>query len=53
MGSGVRPLIRCHQILLNHCAVMKIRAVRMEQSQIELALPDPHPAAAKALAKWL
>lgn len=39
--------------LLNHRAVMKIPALKMEQSQVELALPDQHPTDAKALAKWL
>lgn len=39
--------------LLNHRAIMKIPAAQMKQSQVELALPSPPPADAKALAKWL
>jgi hypothetical protein len=39
--------------LLNHRAVMKIPALKMEQSHVELAMPQPRPADAKALARWL
>lgn len=39
--------------LLNHRAVMKIPALHLEQSQIELALPTPAPNNAEALASWL
>jgi hypothetical protein len=52
-GAALGLLFGVTGFLLNHRAVMKIPAVRMEQSQVELALPDPHPADAKALAKWL
>lgn len=39
--------------LLNHRVIMKIPALHLEQSQIELALPTPAPANAEALASWL
>jgi uncharacterized protein len=52
-GAALGLLFGISGILLNHRAVMKIPAAQMEQSQIELALPAPPPANAKALAKWL
>lgn len=52
-GAALGLLFGITGFLLNHRAIMKIPAARMEQSQVELALPDPHPADAKALAKWL
>jgi hypothetical protein len=39
--------------LLNHRAVMKIPLAKMEESEIELALPIERPNDAKSLAKWL
>jgi hypothetical protein len=52
-GAALGLLFGISGILLNHRAVMKIPAAKMEQSQVELALPTPLPADAKALAKWL
>ena len=52
-GAAMGLLFGVSGILLNHRAVMKIPAAQMEQSQIELALPEPPPADAKALASWL
>lgn len=52
-GAALGLLFGVSGILLNHRTVMKIPAVQMEQSQVELALPAPLPADAKALAKWL
>lgn len=52
-GATLGLLFGVSGFLLNHRAVMKIPAVQMEQSQIELALPSPPPVDAKALALWL
>lgn len=52
-GAALGLLFGVSGFLLNHRAVMKIPAVQMEQSQIELALPIPAPANAKDLAAWL
>ena len=52
-GAAMGLLFGVSGILLNHRAVMKIPAAQMEQSQVELALPEPPPANAKALASWL
>lgn len=52
-GAALGLLFGISGFLLNHRMVMKIPAAQMEQSQLELALPAPPPADAKALAKWL
>lgn len=52
-GAALGLLFGISGILLNHRMLMKIPAVHMEQSQVELALPEPPPADAKALAEWL
>jgi hypothetical protein len=52
-GAALGLLFGVSGILLNHRTIMKIPAARMEQSQIELALPTPLPVDAKALAEWL
>ena len=52
-GAALGLLFGVSGIILNHRMIMKIPAAQMEQSQIELALPEPLPADAKALAKWL
>jgi hypothetical protein len=52
-GAALGLLFGVTGFLLNHRMVMKIPAARMEQSQVELALPDPRPADAQGLAKWL
>lgn len=40
-------------ILMNHRDIMKIPIGRMEQTEIQLALPDLRPADPKAMAAWL
>jgi hypothetical protein len=52
-GAALGLLFGVSGILLNHRTIMKIPAARMEQSQVELALPTPLPVDAKALAEWL
>ncbi len=52
-GAALGLLFGISGFLLNHRAVMKIPAVKMEQSQVELALPTPPPVDVKALALWL
>jgi hypothetical protein len=52
-GAALGLLFGVSGILLNHRTIMKIPAARMEQSQVELALPTPLPTDAKALAEWL
>ncbi|MCK9395063.1 MAG: PepSY-associated TM helix domain-containing protein [Methylobacter sp.] len=52
-GAALGLLFGVSGFLLNHRMVMKIPAAQMEQSQVELVLPTPPPADAKALAKWL
>lgn len=39
--------------LLNHRAVLKIPAVKMQESQMQLALPAQHPADLKAFTVWV
>lgn len=52
-GAALGLLFGVSGILLNHRTIMKIPAAQMEQSQVEVALPAPLPADAKALATWL
>lgn len=52
-GAALGLLFGVSGFLLNHRAVMKIPAAKMEQSQVELALPTPPPADVKTLALWL
>lgn len=52
-GAALGLLFGVSGVLLNHRMVMKIPAVQMEQSQVELILPTPPPANAEELAKWL
>ncbi len=40
-------------IWLNHRAVLKLPPVAQQRSQAQLALPDPVPATAPAMAEWL
>ncbi|MFA5985500.1 MAG: PepSY-associated TM helix domain-containing protein [Methylococcaceae bacterium] len=40
-------------LLLNHRDIMKIPAAKMEQKELQLTLPEPKPANAKAMAAWL
>jgi uncharacterized protein len=52
-GAALGLLFGATGILLNHRELMKIPVPRMEQKEVQLALPDPRPADAKALAQWL
>ncbi|WP_340124482.1 hypothetical protein [Methylobacter svalbardensis] len=48
-GAALGLLFGVSGILLNHRTMLKIPAAKMEQSQIELALPAPLPADAKTV----
>ncbi|QPK61501.1 PepSY-associated TM helix domain-containing protein [Methylomonas sp. LL1] len=52
-GAALGLLFGFSGILLNHREVMKIPIGKMEQKQIQLALPEPRPADPKAMAAWL
>lgn len=52
-GAALGLLFGTTGILLNHHEKMKIPAARMEQSEVQLALPEPRPADPEALALWL
>ena len=52
-GALLGLLFGISGFLLNHRAVMKIPAAKMELSEIQLAMPAPGPADAKALALLL
>jgi hypothetical protein len=52
-GAALGLLFGVSGILLNHRDIMKIPAAKMEQKEIQLVLPEPHPADPKALAVWL
>lgn len=52
-GAALALLFGATGILLNHRAVMKIPAAKVEEALIQLSLPDPKPDSAQALARWL
>ncbi|QSB00019.1 PepSY-associated TM helix domain-containing protein [Methylomonas sp. EFPC1] len=52
-GAALGLLFGFTGILMNHRDVLKIPIGRMEQKEIQLALPEPHPTDPKALAAWL
>jgi hypothetical protein len=52
-GATLGLLFGFTGILLNHRELMKIPIGKMEQQEIQLMLPEPHPADPKALAIWL
>lgn len=52
-GAALGLLFGVSCILLNHRDLLKIPAAKMEQSEIQLPLPEPHPADPKAMAAWL
>lgn len=52
-GAALGLLFGTTGILLNHHEKMKISAARMEQSVVQLPLPEPRPAGPEALALWL
>jgi uncharacterized protein len=52
-GAALALLFGASGILLNHRAIMKIPAAKMEQTVVQLALPVPRPGDAQALSHWL
>jgi uncharacterized protein len=52
-GAALGLLFGVSGILLNHHNVLKIHAVKQEKTEIQLSLPTPPPATAKAMAIWL
>lgn len=52
-GAALALLFGATGFLLNHRMIMKIPAMKVEQTVIQLALPEPHPANAQTLAQWL
>jgi len=52
-GAALGLLFGFSGILLNHRDVMKIPLGKMEQKEIQLALPESPPADPKAMAAWL
>jgi hypothetical protein len=52
-GAALGLLFGFTGILLNHRDILKIPIGRMQQTEIQLALPEPRPADPKAMAAWL
>lgn len=52
-GATLGLLFGISGILLNHRAVMKIPAVQVQESTVQLPLPQPAPASAKEMVEWL
>ncbi|MCQ8105441.1 PepSY-associated TM helix domain-containing protein [Methylomonas sp. SURF-2] len=52
-GAALGLLFGFTGILLNHRDILKIPIGRMRQTEIQLALPEPRPADARAMAVWL
>jgi hypothetical protein len=52
-GAALGLLFGTTGILLNHRAVMKIPAAKVEQTEIQLPLTGPQPGSPQALAQWL
>jgi len=52
-GAALGLLFGFTGILLNHHDILKIPAMKMEQTEMQLPLPNPKPADPKALADWL
>jgi hypothetical protein len=52
-GATLGLLFGFSGIWLNHRAVLKLPPMAQQQSMSQIALPDPPPADAKALAAWL
>jgi len=52
-GAALGLLFGFTGILMNHRDILKIPIGRMEQKEIQLALPEPRPADPKAMAAWL
>jgi hypothetical protein len=52
-GAVLGLLFGSTGILLNHRAVLKIPAAQVQESTVQIPLPDPAPASPQALAAWL
>lgn len=52
-GATLGLLFGVSGILLNHRAVMKIPAVQVQESTLQMPLPQPAPASAKEMVEWL
>jgi len=52
-GAVLGLLFGFSGFLLNHRAVMKIPAAKMQESQMQLAVPSPQPADLKAFTAWV
>ncbi|MGZ8226648.1 MAG: PepSY-associated TM helix domain-containing protein [Methylococcaceae bacterium] len=52
-GAALGLLFGISGILLNHHDILKIPAGKMQQTEIQLPLPEPHPGDPKAMAAWL
>ena len=52
-GATLGLLFGISGILLNHRAVMKIPAVQVQESTVQLPLPQPAPESARAMVEWL
>lgn len=52
-GAVLGLLFGVSGILLNHRAVLKIPAVKMEASEVQLPMPEPRPANAKEFTRYL
>lgn len=53
LGAAIGLLFGVTGILLNHRAVLKIPAVKTQETNLQIPLPTPEPANAKAMASWL
>jgi hypothetical protein len=52
-GAALGLLFGTSGVLLNHRAVLKIPAVQSQESTVQMPLPQPAPASAKAMSDWL
>ena len=52
-GATLGLLFGTSGILLNHRAVLKIPAVQVQESTVQLPLPQPAPESAQAMVEWL
>lgn len=52
-GAALGLLFGFTGVLLNHRNVLKLPLAQTQESVVQLALPTPQPADAKALARWL
>lgn len=52
-GAALGLLFGVTGILLNHRAILKIPAAQVQETTLQLPLPNPPPADANAMAEWL